>query len=455
MKILFVVPDGVGIKNYLYSNILRILDEKGARIGLLHHLHPGAILEIKKFHNINVDDFRIKPVKEPLQIRFLREGISFARLLHYAKIKENDTILTNWLPGKKGLKKYFFKAVEIYGRYLAKDYNRILAAEKQLERLLMRQPNPYLYLIDQYKPDLVFNLHQRSPQAILPVIAAKNQGIKTAGVIYSWDNLPKARLTVKTDEYLVWSDYMKREMYAYYPEIEQDNIHITGTPQFEFYYNMDLIRPKKKFYEQYRIPLHKKIILYSGGDTRTSPFDGDYAMEVVRQIRKLPEAQRPVLLIRPVPSEDGARYRHVLEQFPDDVRLVPALWKRMNTWSDSYPLPGDLNLMANLAYHCAAVINVGSTMAFDFSTMDKPAVYIDFNIRNSTDWDIKTVNSFEHFESMKGFDPVFWWREKDELPGILQRIFAGEKKPGVHQWFKLINNHPRDASERIARYLLG
>ena len=53
--------------------------------------------------------------------------------------------------------------------------------------------------------------------------------------IFSWDNLPKARLAVEADLYLVWSQWMKDEMRDYYPEISEEKVKLVGTPQFEFY----------------------------------------------------------------------------------------------------------------------------------------------------------------------------------------------------------------------------
>jgi hypothetical protein len=37
-------------------------------------------------------------------------------------------------------------------------------------------------------------------------IAAKELNIPVITAIYSWDNLPKARLAVQADKYIVWSD---------------------------------------------------------------------------------------------------------------------------------------------------------------------------------------------------------------------------------------------------------
>ncbi len=453
MKIMFIVPDGVGIKNYLYAKIIPLLYDKGYETALLHRLHRDAIEEIKNHHKIRFQDFKLLPYKETLVIKFLRESIAYARLIYNTKITGNNTIMTNWSPQKKGLKHGFYKMTEAYGKWLSTDYEKIIKAEKRLSNALKKLSNPYTQLLGDYNPDVILNLHQRAYGAILPVIAAQKKGITNSQVIFSWDNLPKARLTVRTDEYLVWSEYMKNEMQLYYPEIAKNNIYVTGTPQFEYYFDDTLIWPKEKFYGLYRIPLHKKILLYSGGDSRTSPFDGDYAYEIALQLNELPGDQRPVLLIRPVPSEDGSRYKKAVEDFPETVRLAPADWQRMKHWSESFPHFSDVELLVNTVHYCEAVINVGSTMALDFATKNKPAIYVDFNIKNSKDWDIKIINSFQHFKSMNNLDPVFRWQKKEELTRLIKRILSGEKKPDALKWLYRINNYPKDASRRIVDYL--
>lgn len=454
-KILFVIPDGVGIRNYLFSDLLKILQKQNWEIGFLHALSPQAIEEIKKVHpGLAFREFSFHPYKETLFNRFLRESVSYGRLIHNARITGNPTILSNWHRPAAFKKKLFYILVEKYGKWLSGDYNRILRAEKYYEERLQKLSNPYDELIKNYRPDVVFNLHQRALQAVPPVLAAIKQKIPAVEIIYSWDNLPKARLTVRTDDYLVWSKYMKDEMRLYYPEINGENIHITGTPQFEFYYKPELIWDKKDFYARHQIPLDKKIVVYSGGDTRTSPYDQLYVDEIARQLSRMPENERPVLLVRPTPADPADRYEEVVKKWPGIIRLSLPAWHRDKHWSLSFPTFADVELLVNTVVHSEAVINVGSTMALDFATHEKPAVYINFNIKKEGPWDIKRVNRFQHFRTMDGLDPVFYWDQPDQLPDLLKRIFQGEKKPDAVKWLYRINNYPKDASERIARYLM-
>ena len=95
--------------------------------------------------------------------------------------------------------------------------------------------NTYAHQLKAINPTSIFITHQRVPGLMPICVAAQQLCIKTATAIFSWDNLPKARLAVKIDDYYVWSQWMKDEMMAYYPEIPEGNVKLVGTPQFEFY----------------------------------------------------------------------------------------------------------------------------------------------------------------------------------------------------------------------------
>ena len=152
--------------------------------------------------------------------RLYREATTYARLIQNSKLKSNSTILTNWRRPNYGFKiKLLYKIAEVLGKHFSKNYRRILKFEER-SRKNISQKNIQLY-IDELKslqPSNLFITHQRVP-GIMPIcIAAKQLNIETATAIFSWDNLPKARLAVKTDMYLVWSQWMKDEMKDYYPE---------------------------------------------------------------------------------------------------------------------------------------------------------------------------------------------------------------------------------------------
>src|SRR6266478_6096928 len=78
----------------------------------------------------------------------------------------------------------------------------------------------YRQLLRRLKPSVLFCTHQRPPQIVAPVMAARSLGIPTATFIFSWDNLSsKARIAAPFDHFLVWSELMKDELLRYYPDV--------------------------------------------------------------------------------------------------------------------------------------------------------------------------------------------------------------------------------------------
>ncbi|TVP54157.1 MAG: hypothetical protein EA341_00355, partial [Mongoliibacter sp.] len=243
MKVCFLIPDGVGIRNYLYSDVVKGLIEQGHEVIVWHSLGKELIGQVKDFINVDFEDYDFFHRPELPVVKFVRETAVLARLRKNMEIRSNPTIMNNWKPSQSGWKnKLFYSGVAFASRFL-KDYPDIsnwekYGFEKSKASLSYQEAKSFL---SQHKPDILFCTHQRVPSVTSALIAANDVGIKTYTAIFSWDNLPKARLPFRTDKYLVWSRYMKNELLTYYPDIDEDQIEITSTPQFDFYRKKELI----------------------------------------------------------------------------------------------------------------------------------------------------------------------------------------------------------------------
>ena len=71
------------------------------------------------------------------------------------------------------------------------------------------------------------------------------------------------------------------------------------------------------------------------------------------------------------------RYDEIFKQYSDFVIPVDPIWNvaSQTGWSGYFPLFDDIAMQVNLAFHCEAVINLGSTMALDFAAFNKPCFY--------------------------------------------------------------------------------
>lgn len=457
MKILFLVPDGVGIRNYLYSSLLTELSNAGNEVVIGHALSEEALEEVEKVHQKKFHTIKLPSYKESIKEKLLREIICYARLRYNSKISSNNTILKNWLPNNNTLlSRIFYRTIESIAS-ISSFYTWIKFLEKKYEKILIKSKysNVFLNFIQDINPNIIFNTHQRSINAIPVIIASKKINCKTITAIYSWDNIPKARLNTRTDKYFVWSNYMKKELKLYYPEILDKDIIITGTPQFDFYKNKNLYITKKEFCKKFDLDIKKQIICFSGDDILTSPYDPMYLEDLAESIEKLEIRNKPQILFRRCPVDFSDRYDDVIRKYPNTIKVSNPIWnkdQKSDDWSLVYPSYQDVKLLVNLALYCDAVYNVGSTMAHDFAMFNKVALYINYDHAESQVWKTDNIYKFEHFKSMKNLDAVVWINSKEEISEKITKVLSNPELVAIDRkiWLNIINNKVENTSKIIA-----
>jgi hypothetical protein len=459
-NILFVIPDGVGIRNYLYSSLISHIKNK-AHFHFWTTLPHTAIEEVEKLHSVLIAYNKFTLPKESTLTRLYRESSTYARLLHNSKLLNNTTILNSWNKTKKSIKlKTLYFLAEIIGTYASKKYNRILSLESKSKNHWDRKIiEHYKSQLELLKPTVLFITHQRVAFLNPICIAAKELNIKVICTIYSWDNSPKASLAIKADEYLVWSNYMKNELSLLYPEIDPTSIIITGTPQFEFYFDDNRQASRSDFATKYGLNSSKKWICFSGDDIKTSPNDPMYLEDVAKAVKEIPSEERPHIIFRKCPVDVSDRYNKVLAEYSDIITPIEPVWNTdVKSWGAVYPKIEDINLLVNVALHCELVINVGSTMAHDFAVYNKPCFFINYDQNIESNWSVEKVYNFQHFRSMGKLDAVGWFNNKEE---IKEKIITGLNYPDTiakdkKAWMEVIVNHPlEDNAKLIANQLLN
>lgn len=439
-KILLLFPDGVGIRNYLYSNVFNHLNED---LILFHNFDPETIQAIQQNTPVN-EEIVIPQYQESVKEKFLRELICLSRLYYNNSKVNNPTLLTNWNWNQKTFsKKLFYKTIEFFALF-SKQYSNILNLEKKYQKAI-RQNSFYDEVKDILKktqPDIVFCSHQRALKAATIFAAATDLGIKTTTVIYSWDNLPKARMALKADNYFVWSEHMTKELNLYYPEIISNQISITGTPQFEFYEDVRNIIDKEVFYDMYDLDINKKIICFSGDDIKTSPDDPKYLKDLAEEITKANLQNEYQILLRRCPVDFSGRFDDVVSQYKDLIKEAPPLWyfSSSKEWNSVYPSFDDVKLLVSTAFYSEIVVNVGSTMAFDFNMFKKPAVFINYDQKDKTvkRWSVKTIYNYQHFKSMPNSDVVIWLNGKEEIIDKIIHRKGWKSFESITNWSEIV-----------------
>ena len=187
-KVFILFPDGVGLRNFAFTKFKEIGEEKGFDITYWNN----TIFSLEKelgYKEVIIKNTKIHPKTPTLSHARKRVELALSRK------RENDNIYSTyrfplqWDSIKKVAKSAFVKYHETFSatpRGWQRLMDQMQAAERSTERYqeLKKQ-------LEEHRPDIVFCTTQRSTQAIAPILAAQDIGIKTACWIYSWDNLPE------------------------------------------------------------------------------------------------------------------------------------------------------------------------------------------------------------------------------------------------------------------------
>lgn len=447
------MPDGVGLRNFAFTKFKNI----GAQLGLDIVYWNATTFELQKtfgFNEINVPKYK----QHPLTDLFKRAKIR-AELDHFQD-RFNDATFQSYKfkQNYSGLKNALKSNVV---DFLVKRYKGARGIEKLQQKIntLERKSEAYrnaLTVLKKEQPQLVFCTNQRASEAIAPVLAAKDLGIATAAFIFSWDNLPKATKIIDTDYYFVWSDFMKNELLTYYPNIKESQIIVAGTPQFEAHFDEGIIASKTSFYKEHGLDLAKEYICFSGDDKTTSPFDEYYLEDLADVVHQLnQEGHQLGILFRRCPVDFSNRYDKAIDKYDNLVVSVAPKWERMGTvWNTIMPTKEDTVLLTNTARHTLGVINIGSSMVFDYAAHNKSCMYINYNqpFIQPGDKTIEEIYKYIHFRSMPSSDAVIWINKKEDIRTailqLLDKTLDTSKK--ANNWFKVINiENPTLASENI------
>ncbi len=462
MRVLLVVPDGVGVRNYIYSSFIDELEARGDQVIIYHQISNGAIDEIKSVKkNVSIIR-RIPTYTESYMARLLRESTTYGRILINKKQLDNSTILSFWTKKPSNRKqRLLFSISEIIGKLLSKSYSLLLNFEDKFMNEVAK--NKVIADIERdfkdINPDYILSLHQRAPITAPIVEVAKKLNIKCATVIFSWDNVPKARLVTRYDNYFVWSQLMKDELLLLYPEILSENVYIGGTPQFEFYFKDEFKLSKEKFFTRYGLDYKKKTICFSANDL-SSPYEDLYLNDICEQVNAIAEIDRPQILLRKCPVDKSSRFDKTIEKYREFVFQIDPDWRSdiemNNQYVSIYPAFSDISLLVNTSFHADLVINLGSTMAHDFAVYDKPCLYLNYNPIEKSNFKVEEVFNFQHFKSLKDLDAVVWINSKEEISNKIVAVllnpakFATEKKI----WMERIVRHPLQQNSRtLANYI--
>ncbi len=454
-KVFILLPDGVGLRNFAYTNFYDLGKQQG--FNTIYWNSTPFDLATSGFQEIKIYKIKNHPFTD-----VLKTAETSIELNLFIKRYQDATYESYRfpLPTKTIKQKIKTFATQCAIRY----YN----SESKLKKLSatihrLEKKTDYfkscLQTLEKEKPAIVFCTNQRHTSVIAPIVAAKQLGIPTATFIFSWDNLPKATLILDTDYYFVWSDFMKIELQKYYPHITNNQILVTGTPQFENHFNNDFKIDKITFFDNYNLDFTKKYICYSGDDITTSPRDPQYLKDTAQAIRNLnTKGYNLGIIFRRCPVDFSTRFDAILQEFLGVIVAIEPEWKKIGEgWNTILPTKEDMILQTNTIAHTEFVVNLGSSMVFDYVCYNKPCVYVNYDVKSKVfpSWSVENIYKFIHFRSMPSKNAVVWLNNPSEIESKIEKLLQNSESTvaEAQKWFQIINAYPKNASEQIWHHI--
>lgn len=418
MNITLLIPDGVGVRNFVIGDFLR----RASQIANCHVLHsiPDHLLSgYRDGFDQNLTWERLAPYRETPVSMVLRYALA------HAHMQWADTVSMGYNRRKPIIGSWRRQTIQRTARMVG-SLNASPSGIRLLDgwqtNVVTRLPEVehYRRMFRRTNPSVVFCSHQRPPEVLPAILAARSLGIPTATFIFSWDNLTsKGRIAAPFDHFLVWSELMRSELLRYYPDVTPDRVHVAGTPQFDPYAASELHWSREEFFARVGADPARPLICYSGGDTGTAPEDHLHVRVLMEQIRDGKIKHNPQVLLRPAPVDDGVRYDEVRRDFPELIYAAP-FWihAEPGNWASVIPSPDDVQFLANLTRHADLNVNLASTMTLDFAIHDRPVVNIAFDVADPPPhgkplWEY--YYRFDHYRPIVEIGAARFARSRDEL----------------------------------------
>ena len=451
-KVFVLVSDGVSLRNFAYTSFCALGIEQGYDVVFWN----GTPFNLEQ---LNLKEVKITNAKPNTFTDVLKTALIRTELNIFSK-RDKDSIYQKY---KFKLSYKTLKATikSIFIQCYCKLYNseRGIKIIRNTITALERKTDYYTdckKTLELEKPDFVLSTSQRALTAIAPLTAAQDLGILTASFIYSWDNIPKATTIVIADFYFVWSEHMKKELQHYQRYINSNQIKITGTPQFENHYDKSLKSSKTTFFESHNLDVNKKYICFSGDDITTSPKDELYLRDAAKAVRDLNKKGNNLgVIFRKCPVDFSNRYDAIIGEYNDVIVSIDPIWEKIGTvWNGILPTKEDYKLQTNIIAYTECVVNLGSSMVFDYAAYNKPCAFINYNYLNASNSYEKGVYvyDFVHFRSMPSQNAVIWLSNPSTIANQLEDVLENPQKTvtKAKEWFEIINDHPpENACKRV------
>ena len=421
-KIGVVITDGVGFRNFILSDFLKEAEASFDKV-VIYSCLPVSVYKgfVKQSKIIELEVYKehfytwlFMKFKEVAHLQLHKKG-NFGIQDSYRINKTKSNSIRGYFK-----RLVFFVTKFCYSESWIHRFNTL----QQLTFKNHRITKAYKAILEKDDIDFLFFTHQRPPY-IAPLIYASDElKIKNGAFIFSWDNLAsKGRMAGNFNYYFVWSHLMKTELLQFYTSVQEQQIKVVGTPQFEPYVLQRYEVTKAEFEVNFKINATLKTICFSCGDVSTSKNDPLYIETIAEAVQTNQFGSSVNFLVRTSPAETPERFMYLKDKYPFILWNYPK-WDlvrqgHQETWSQRVPNIEDMRDLRSILQYCDVFVNMCSTMSLDALCFDKPVINPVFGNPDNCLYDDQRFLKYAHYKRVVDSGAVAIVKTPDELVGEL------------------------------------
>lgn len=248
-------------------------------------------------------------------------------------------------------------------------------------------------IFEETKPTTCFLTDLQNEIDIYVLKSAHRRGVKTVGMVRSWDNLTsKGILRVLPGKVLVWNEFMKKEAIKL-DRIDPNVISIIGIPHYDKYKKREVIE-KQEFIKSTGVVGRSKVALFAPtGDRYLNPNNVDsFFVKTLDSL--LPEEY--LLFVRLPPGDRVSEIEN--NSFGPRV-YIERPSKTFNTVKNSEIPPGEDIRLINTLANSDVLISGPSTMIIDALFFDIPIILEGFDPKPTSY--LKSIRRYYDYDNFK------------------------------------------------------
>ena len=254
----------------------------------------------------------------------------------------------------------------------------------------------YDYLLNKYKPDLIFSSSIYSKPDSILIKAAHRFKIPSISMPKSWDTVGRLFFRAPADKIILSNNFIKKWVMNN-QLIKNEDIYVVGMPQFDIYFNKKDYLSKEDFCQKTNLDPTKPIILYASEGLWTS-WDWYYLKEFITNYNILDKYN---IIARPHFSNLSEKLYDRFNKYKNfyldekNIRIT-------NMFGDCWdPTKENMDWLAEVINISDVVVTFMSTFVLDAFVYDKPVIniYYDSNIKNQQ-IPIKSLYNCFHYNAV-------------------------------------------------------